>query len=134
VRDIVRDVAMEKGCAFWDLYGAMGGAGSAGRWVDRGLLKQDLIHPVGGGADLIGHLFDFALERARTGRPNAPSPRPTEPPGLVDPSGNALARTYAKLGDLATWKRRGSAGLRRTARRVSYRGSHVHSTSGVRSS
>jgi lysophospholipase L1-like esterase len=101
VGKVVREVAMEKGCAFWNLYQAMGGAGSVGRWLDRGLLNEDLVHPLGRGADLLGHLFDFALERARTRRPNAPPPRQVEPAGLEDSSGKALARTFAKLEELA---------------------------------
>lgn len=103
---IVHDVALEKGCAYWDLYQAMGGPGSASRWLDRGLLNEDLVHPVGGGADLLGHLLDFALERARTRRRNAPPARPVEPAGLEDLSGRALARFFAKLDDLAARKER----------------------------
>jgi lysophospholipase L1-like esterase len=97
VGKIVREVAMDKGCAYWDLYQAMGGAGSAIRWLDRGFFSEDLVHPLRGGADLLGHLFDFALERARTGRRTAPPPRQVEPAGLEDPSGKALARAFAKL-------------------------------------
>ncbi len=103
---IVRDVALEEGCACWDLYQAMGGAGSASRWLDRGLLGEDLVHPVGAGADLLGHLLDLALERARTRRRNAPPARPVEPAGLEDGSGRALARFLAKLDDLAARKER----------------------------
>ncbi len=104
VGKIVRQVAMEKGCAYWDLYQAMGGAGSVRRWLDRGLFNEDLVHPLGGGADILGHLFDFALERARTQRLNAPPPRWVEPAGLEDFSGKALARTFAKLKELAARK------------------------------
>lgn len=103
---IVREVALEKGCAYWDVFQAMGGAGSATRWLERGLFNQDLVHPLGRGADLLGHLLDFALERARIHRPHAPPPRPVEPAGLEDLSGKALARTFAKLGELAARKDR----------------------------
>lgn len=101
---IVRDVAMEKGCAYWDVHRAMGGAGSVSRWLEAGLFNEDLVHPRGRGANLLGHLLDFALERARTSRPGAPPPRPVEPAGLEDRSGRALARTFAKLADLEARK------------------------------
>ncbi|MBX5480896.1 MAG: hypothetical protein IRZ16_03450 [Myxococcaceae bacterium] len=98
VAQAIREVALQKGCAYWDLYTALGGAGAAGRWLAKGLFNQDLIHPLPKGAEVIGHLFDFALERARMSRPH---PVITEddddPPGLSAASRRALAQTMAKL-------------------------------------
>lgn len=64
VVEIERKVAKEEGCAFWDAYRAMGGEGSFGRWLDRGLMNEDLVHPRSRGADLLGHLFARALASA----------------------------------------------------------------------
>jgi lysophospholipase L1-like esterase len=95
---MIREVAQAKGCAFWDLYRAMGGDRSVARWLGAGLFNQDLVHPRARGADVLGHLFDFALERARAQRPGARAPRFSEPPGLVAPGGTALARVARRLG------------------------------------
>ena len=78
VADIFRDVAKEGGCAYWDALGAMGDEGSAIRWLSAGLLNEDLIHPRARGSDLLGHLFDLAIQRAyaaSTRRAPPPSPR-----------------------------------------------------------
>ncbi len=104
VGEIVRDVALRKGCAYWDIRQAMGGTGSAERWLEHRMFNEDLVHPLARGADLLGHLFDFALERARVQRPKAPSLRSSEPAGLEDVSGQALSRTFARLRDLAERK------------------------------
>src|SRR5262249_54470166 len=39
---IQRRVAAEVGCGYWDTFGAMGGLGSMGTWVQRGLGGADL--------------------------------------------------------------------------------------------
>lgn len=67
VREVVeleRRVAQNEGCAFWDAFRAMGGEGSFGRWMTKGLMNPDLVHPRRGGGDLLGHLFAAALSRA----------------------------------------------------------------------
>ncbi|PTL81281.1 GDSL-type esterase/lipase family protein [Vitiosangium sp. GDMCC 1.1324] len=64
VADIFREVAKEGGCAYWDALNAMGGEGAAIRWLSAGMLNEDLIHPRSKGSDLLGHLFDLALQRA----------------------------------------------------------------------
>ncbi len=98
VGEMIREVAEAKGCAFWDLYKAMGGDRSVGRWLAAGLFNQDLVHPRARGADVLGHLFDFALERARLSREGAAAASGfVEQPGLLDPSGKALSRVAQKL-------------------------------------
>jgi lysophospholipase L1-like esterase len=56
-----RKVASEVGCAFFDTFTAMGGAGSMATWVKRGLGQADLTHPTGVGAELIGTWIFRAL-------------------------------------------------------------------------
>jgi lysophospholipase L1-like esterase len=68
VRDLQREISLKKGCAFWDAYEAMGGAGSFGRWLREGIMNEDLIHPRAKGGDLIGHLFAQALINAYLGK------------------------------------------------------------------
>jgi len=100
VARIQHEVALSKGCGFWNMREAMGGPGALSRWVDAGLMNPDLIHPRIPGADLLGHLFDLALERARVARPKARYPTGLEPAGLVDSSGRALERVFARLREL----------------------------------
>jgi lysophospholipase L1-like esterase len=64
VFDIVnmeREVAREKGCAFFDLFQAMGGDGSLQRFHRAGLVNDDLVHPKGRGGDVMGNLVADAL-------------------------------------------------------------------------
>jgi hypothetical protein len=61
---IQRRVAGEVGCAYWDTYGAMGGRGSMGVWVRRGLGGTDLTHPSGAGAEVLGNWIYLALMEA----------------------------------------------------------------------
>ena len=42
------------GCAFWDAYRWMGGAGASRGWYARGLIVKDFQHPTTAGAELIG--------------------------------------------------------------------------------
>lgn len=58
---IQREVAAEVGCAYWDTLSAMGGFGSMGIWVQRGLGGADLAHPSGTGADVLGRWIYMAL-------------------------------------------------------------------------
>ncbi len=58
---IQRRVAAEVGCAYWDTFGAMGGLGSMGIWVQRGLGGADLAHPTGDGAEVLGRWIFQAL-------------------------------------------------------------------------
>ncbi|MFZ9886471.1 MAG: hypothetical protein ACO3JL_03120, partial [Myxococcota bacterium] len=67
-----REVALEKGCGFFNLFDAMGGEGSLERFHRDGLINDDLVHPKGAGGDVLGNLIaDALLEAYRT----TPSPR-----------------------------------------------------------
>lgn len=61
VREIQMKVAKGQGCAFWDMYEAMGGKGSIQRWYEAGIINKDLIHPRFKAGLLLGHLFATAL-------------------------------------------------------------------------
>jgi lysophospholipase L1-like esterase len=64
VRDLLRRVAFDAGCAVWDVLEAMGGPGSIERWVEAGIINpHDLLHPRKGAADLLGRGLAVALER-----------------------------------------------------------------------
>jgi lysophospholipase L1-like esterase len=58
---IQRQVAAEVGCAYWDTLSAMGGLGSMGIWVQRGLGGADLAHPSSTGADVLGRWIYLAM-------------------------------------------------------------------------
>lgn len=64
VVDIERRIALSEGCAFFDFFSAMGGTGSLARFVQAGLVHDDLVHPKGQGLDLLGQLLTDALLRA----------------------------------------------------------------------
>jgi lysophospholipase L1-like esterase len=102
-----REVALGNGCAFWDAQEAMGGQGSVAQWLEVGLMHADLVHPKARGADLLGHLFDFALERARIARPERPPLLLADAAGLEGAQGPALDRFFTLLGEAA--KGRGGA-------------------------
>ncbi|HYX31103.1 MAG TPA: GDSL-type esterase/lipase family protein [Pyrinomonadaceae bacterium] len=61
--EMQRRVAAETGCAFFDLFAAMGGEGTMARWHDgkNHLVGGDLTHPNGAGAEKIGELIYQAL-------------------------------------------------------------------------
>ncbi|WP_437671445.1 GDSL-type esterase/lipase family protein [Sorangium sp. So ce131] len=61
---IQRRVAGQVGCGYFDTFGAMGGPGSMGVWVQRGLGGADLAHPSGAGAEVIGRWLYLALMEA----------------------------------------------------------------------
>jgi lysophospholipase L1-like esterase len=61
---IQRRVAAAQGCAFWDLFEAMGGSGSMARWIHRGLGNKDMMHPSTTGAEVLGHWLYLALMEA----------------------------------------------------------------------
>lgn len=58
---IQRKVSAEVGCAYWDTLSAMGGFGSMGIWVQRGLGGADFTHPSSAGAEVIGNWIYLAL-------------------------------------------------------------------------
>jgi lysophospholipase L1-like esterase len=61
--EIQKQVAKETGCAFFDTFDAMGGAGTMGRWykAQPRLVSGDFIHPFPAGAAKVGGLVDEAL-------------------------------------------------------------------------
>lgn len=59
-----RAVALEEGCAFFDLFKAMGSSGAMQRLSKRNLLHDDLVHPKGRGLDIPGSLMVDALFKA----------------------------------------------------------------------
>lgn len=61
----MKELAKQNGCAWWDMQAAMGGEGAVVRWWEAGLMNHDLVHPLGLGGDVLGYLFESALERAR---------------------------------------------------------------------
>lgn len=79
-----RRVAADAGCAFWDMYRAMGATGSIARWYKAGLINPDLIHPHGFGADILGELMAEALMNAYDAR--------DLPPGSGGPTATNRAR------------------------------------------
>jgi len=60
---VQRQVATETGCAFFNTYEAMGGAGTMAKWyaAKPRLVNADYIHPLPGGAAIVGGLFNDAL-------------------------------------------------------------------------
>ncbi len=65
VRDAQRNAAFATGCAFWDLYGAMGGENAMPSWVAArpALAQPDYTHFSASGARIVGELFWKALIR-----------------------------------------------------------------------
>ncbi len=61
VNSIMREVALEEGCAWFDLFEAMGGRGQLQRLNAKNLLHDDMVHPKGRGLDLPGELVSDAL-------------------------------------------------------------------------
>jgi len=56
-----RKVAAEVGCAFWDMYQAMGGPGAMDKWISRQLGRPDMLHPTAAGAEVLGNWLYLAL-------------------------------------------------------------------------
>jgi lysophospholipase L1-like esterase len=54
-------VAVQEGCAFWNMRAAMGGDGSMGKWRAKGLGEEDMLHPTNAGATLLGNWLYLAL-------------------------------------------------------------------------
>lgn len=62
VRIAMLELAGEYGGALWDLYGIMGGSGSATQWRDAGLMKEDRLHFTKEGYELLGDMLYRAIE------------------------------------------------------------------------
>jgi lysophospholipase L1-like esterase len=74
VIELERKISLEEGCAFFDMFAAMGGTGSLERFHARGLVHDDLVHPRGQGLDLLGAMLANALLRAWSETPHAEQP------------------------------------------------------------
>ncbi len=61
---VLRGLAAEEGCAFWDAYAAMGGEGAIVAWTRRKppLAWTDLLHLSADGQDLVGQALADAIE------------------------------------------------------------------------
>ncbi|MFH2010777.1 MAG: hypothetical protein ABI333_29520 [bacterium] len=57
----LRVAALSSGCAFWDTFAAMGGAGAAMRWRRAGLVWGDLAHLKPEGGERLGGMIAKAL-------------------------------------------------------------------------
>lgn len=56
-----KEIALAKGCAFFNLFESMGGPGSLQRFHRKSLVNADLVHPLGKGGDVLGTLIADAL-------------------------------------------------------------------------
>lgn len=61
VRDALKAASFENGCAYWDMYSAMGGRNSMPSWVKEGLAGPDYIHFTPDGAEKIAEIFTQSL-------------------------------------------------------------------------
>jgi lysophospholipase L1-like esterase len=63
---VQKRIAAETGCAFFNTFEAMGGAGTMGRWYNEQprLVSADFMHPLPQGAAKVGALFEEALVQA----------------------------------------------------------------------
>lgn len=63
IRDAMKNAAFNHGCAFWDLYGAMGGENSMVSWVqnDPPLAGKDFTHFTSRGAQFVGEMLYNAI-------------------------------------------------------------------------
>jgi hypothetical protein len=61
-----RKIASETGCAFFNTFAAMGGAGTMGRWyhAQPRLVSADFMHPMPAGAAVVGGWFESALVKS----------------------------------------------------------------------
>jgi len=64
VRKIILDYAVENGLAFYDMYKALGGSGSALKWKNAGLLRADGIHFTKDGYAFQGDLLFAAFMKS----------------------------------------------------------------------
>jgi len=60
-----RRAALDNNAAFWSSFDAMGGAGSMGSWMRRGLAQPDRVHLTGSGYARLAAMFYEDLDRAR---------------------------------------------------------------------
>jgi lysophospholipase L1-like esterase len=95
VNDIMRAAAHDAGCAYLDLFAAMGEEGALRRLHAAGLLHRDKIHPIGRGLDLIGALIDDALMRRYEQSPRFAVDDSEALDAAASPARDAKRRAYA---------------------------------------
>lgn len=61
IRDAMKKAAFKNGCAFWDLYSAMGGRNSMSSWVENNLAAKDFTHFSTKGARYVSEMLYNAL-------------------------------------------------------------------------
>ncbi|RKH52827.1 GDSL-type esterase/lipase family protein, partial [Corallococcus llansteffanensis] len=90
-----RDVAVAEGCGFFNLFTAMGGAGSLVRFHQAGFMHDDLVHPRGQGLDLLGQLVADALVNgwAEQGLGSSPALTSSREVAPAKASGDGTSRT-----------------------------------------
>ena len=61
--ETLKEVSMSNGCAYWDMYSAMGGYNSMPSWVnaDPELARPDYVHFSAKGARLVANMFYNSL-------------------------------------------------------------------------
>lgn len=64
--EVQRQIAAETGCAFFNTFEAMGGAGTMAEWYHEQprLVSADFMHPLPAGAARVGNLFEGSLLKA----------------------------------------------------------------------
>ena len=89
--EIQRRVAVSAGCAFWDTFSAMGGAGSMVRWHRTGLGGHDYRHSTAAGYERLAELLDAALMSALADYRSAEAARVSDAgePGDAGDAGNS---------------------------------------------
>lgn len=76
-----QNVALSTGCAFFNMYQAMGGDGTMARWYASKprLVSEDLIHPSGAGGVIVGNLIrDALLNGFAVYKQQHPAPAPSK--------------------------------------------------------
>jgi len=88
-----REVSEKAGCAFFDVYQAMGGWGSMATWIRRGLGGPDYTHPTTIGADQLGTwLYRAIMERYEAWKAAGGKPTPADAGATEAGSSEAAAQ------------------------------------------
>ena len=95
-----RRAALASGCAFWDSFRWMGGAGAMIKWYEKGLVASDYTHPSRAGANRVADALLQALMSGYHGIPiatraDAGSPAPSSEasqPAIAPPTAAATAQ------------------------------------------
>lgn len=98
IGEAIRSAALEKGCAYWDMFRSFGGDEAFEKWFAKGLMQEDLVHPRQLGGDLLGHLLDFALTRAQLAQAQPVALPPVKRGQPIDAA--RLSRVFERLAAL----------------------------------